>query len=155
MWRRHLRAAIILGLGGFFLLGPVHTQVFLGPQRSTSAPWRPMAWHMYHSVGLDNCQGSFWAMREGARVDYSKAELEKALPRRRGTRSRWDAGRQVRERDVVWGNTYELTDLARLVCEREPDRAKADVRAYARCAPGEPGGRWVELSDGTRNLCAP
>ena len=37
-----------------------------------------MQWHMYHSVGLDNCQGEFWAIRDGKRFDYCQwGELAK------------------------------------------------------------------------------
>ena len=156
MWQRHLRAAIVLGLGAFFLIGPAQSQVFMQPGRSAEAPWRPMTWHMYHSVGHDNCQGEFWAIRNGQRVNYTKKELEAALPRIRGggNNSRWDAGRHVREHDVVWGINYDVRDMAKLVCAHEPDPAKADVRVFARCAPGEPGGKWEEIQDGSTNLCA-
>lgn len=154
MLPRWLRALIVVGMGAFFLLGPIHPQVFLGPARSNEAPWRPMQWHMYHSVGLDNCQGEFWAIRDGRRFDFTKRELEKALPRvRGGGNSRWDAGRHVRRFDVVWNNKNDVKEMAKLVCDREPDRANAEVHVYARCAPSYPGGRWQEIQDGSKNLC--
>ena len=81
MWQRHLRAVVVVGLGSYFVLGPIRTQVLMEPESSSKAPWRPMSWHMYHSVGLDNCQGEFWAVRDGQRVDYTRREREKARPR--------------------------------------------------------------------------
>lgn len=152
---RHLRAAIVLGLGAFFVIGPAQSQVLLHPGRSQEEPWLPMTWHMYHSVGLENCQGEFWAVRNGQRVDYTRAELEKILPRLRGGgNSRWDAGRHVRTYDVVWNTTHDVNEMGKLICAHEPDPSKAEVHAIARCAPTIPG-RWVEIADGSRNLCAP
>jgi hypothetical protein len=154
MWR-HLRAAVVVGMGIYFLLGPARTQVLMEPESTSRLPWRAMAWHMYHNVGLENCQGEFWAMRNGQRVEYTRKELEKALPRiyGGGNGSRWDAGRHVRSYDVVWNSNNKVPDMARLLCEREPDRSQADVRAWARCAPGYPGGPWKQMQDGSKNLC--
>lgn len=158
MLPRRLRAAIVLGMGAYFVLGPIWTQVLHRPGRTHQAWWRPMTWQMYHSVGLNNCQGEFWAVRDGQRVNYTQSEIAEALPRLYGgggKGNRWDPGRQVRAYDVVWNDANDVAAMAKLVCEREPDPAKADVRVYARCAPGEPGGRWRELQDGSKNMCAP
>lgn len=153
MWGRHLRAAIVIALGIFFVVGPAQSQVFLLPGRSQEAPWRPMTWHMYHSVGLDNCQGELWAVRDGKRVDYTQKELDAILPRiRGGGNSRWDAGRHVRKYDFVWNTTHNVKDMAKQVCAKEPDPSKAEVHAIARCAPSIPG-RWVTVADGSQNLC--
>lgn len=148
---RQLRAAIFAGLAAFICLGPAYPQVYLGTPRSSARPWLPMAWAMYHSVGTDLCQADFWAMRDGQRVDLGREELEKRVARQRGT-WKYDVGRKVRERDLVWSGPEELPEIARLICAREPDPKNADVRAFARCSVREPG-PWTQIASGDVNLC--
>lgn len=153
--RRHLRALFFVAAGAFFVLGPVHTQVFLGKHRTAKHPFRPMAWQMYHTVGVGLCQATFWEERDGERVDYPRATLQEVIASNVGPR-RARASAVVttaRERDVRLGARAHYPKIARGLCAMDAEGA-ADVRAHVRCSPPLPGGKWEVVEAGGRNLCS-
>lgn len=154
----NLRLGIFVVLGAFFLLGPIETQVFLGPARSVKRPYLPMHWHMYHGVGVGFCQAQLYAERDGARVALTKDEVSKAVgrgsPRSRKRSERFNVGKKARANDLLLPNEGELADVARALCAAEPNQATADVRAQMRCSPPAPSGPWRTVEDGEANLCA-
>lgn len=153
----NLRFGIFLAAGAFFLLGPIETQVFLGPARSVRRPYLPMHWHMYHGVGVSFCQAKLFAQRDGARVEYTKDELNRAVgkgtPRSKKRAERFKVGNKVRTDDVMLATESDLAEVSRALCKAEPDAEAADVRAEMRCSPPPPSGAWRQVEDGSANLC--
>lgn len=148
----NLRFGVFLATGAFFLLGPIETQVFLGPARSVKRPYLPMRWQMYHSVGVGFCQAQLYTQRDGVRVAYAQDELSRAIGRgtARGGKRRFNVGKKARAYDVTFSNESELAEIVPSLCKGEPG---ADVRAEMRCSPPLPGGKWRMVEDGSINLC--
>jgi len=146
--KRHLRAASVVLVGGWLLLGPAYPHVFMGQPHNENRPLSPMAWRMYNSVGLEMCQARFWSVANG---DITGERLERAVGKRKG-RGHYGIGRKVRANDVLFTTANDLPEIARALCKSEPDRSNADVRGYVRCSPDDPA-RWEVVTTGDRNLC--
>lgn len=148
----NVRLAIFVTLGAFFVLGPIETEVLLGPARTSKRPWLPMNWHAYQGMGVNYCQAQIRAVRDGALEEYAPADLAKAVGRGSGrTRrraERFAIGKKARENDVIFAADTELADTVKVLCSVDHD-----VRAEMRCAPAWPGGKWRQVEDGASNLC--
>lgn len=148
----NVRFGFFVAVAAFFVLGPIRTEVLLGPGRTSTHPWRPMNWHAYQGMGVGYCQAQVHAMRDGRRAEYAPADLVKAVgrgsakTRRRAERSA--VGKKARENDIIYANDAELADTVKVLCQVDPD-----VRAEMRCAPAYPGGKWRLVEDGASNLC--
>src|SRR3954463_6612484 len=114
------RFAIFVALGAFFVLGPIETEVLLGPARTSKRPWRPMNWHAYQGMGVNYCQAQIHAVRDGARAEYAPADLGKAVgraaARTRRRSERFAVGKKAREDDIIFATDTELGDAVKVLC---------------------------------------